>query len=152
MCVCVCVCVLNNTRLKNGLEKHPKSWLANVMVSQKLASLFYKTCNEITLKPNLTRPKSLCMDPETGCGLPLTGEKARLLIGTAFWFWNSIGPILAAAAKGNSMNMAGQDRGGVVVYLTSRRVMVWISSVIFLQLSRNCAPDPGLKQSLVWLY
>ena len=42
-------------------------------------------------------------DPETGCGLPSTGEKARLLIGRALWFWNSIGPILAASAKGNSI-------------------------------------------------
>ena len=33
------------------------------------------------------------MDQETGCGLPLTGQKGRLLIGTG----NSIGRILAAA-------------------------------------------------------
>ena len=39
------------------------------------------------------------MDPETGCGLPSTCEKARLLIGTACCFWNSIGRILAAAIK-----------------------------------------------------
>ena len=39
------------------------------------------------------------MDPETGCGLPSTGQKARLLIGTACWFWNSIGRISAADAK-----------------------------------------------------
>ena len=45
-----------------------------------------------------------CVDPETGCGLLLTGKKARLLIGRAHWFWNSIGPILAAAAKGTSMS------------------------------------------------
>ena len=44
------------------------------------------------------------MDPETGCGLPSTGENAILLIGRARWFWNSIGPILAAAAKGTSMS------------------------------------------------
>ena len=31
------------------------------------------------------------MDTETGCGLPSTGNKARLLIGTARWFWDSIG-------------------------------------------------------------
>ena len=46
------------------------------------------------------------MDPATVCG-----EKAKLLIGRVCWHCNSIGPILAAAAKGNSMNMAGQDRG-----------------------------------------
>ena len=39
------------------------------------------------------------MDTETGCGLPSTGEKTRLLIGTARWFWNSIGWILAAAVR-----------------------------------------------------
>ena len=39
------------------------------------------------------------MDLETGCGLPLTGQKVRLLIGTAHCFWNSIGRILAAAIK-----------------------------------------------------
>ena len=39
------------------------------------------------------------MDPETGCGLPSTGQKARLLIGA---FSNSIDKILAAAVrKGN---------------------------------------------------
>ena len=32
------------------------------------------------------------MDPETGCGLPSTGQKARLLIGEACW-------ILAAAVR-----------------------------------------------------
>ena len=46
------------------------------------------------------------MDPATVCG-----EKAKLLIGRVCWHCNSIGPILAAAAKGNSMNKAGQDRG-----------------------------------------
>ena len=30
------------------------------------------------------------MDPETGCDLPSTGQKARLLIGTACWFCYSI--------------------------------------------------------------
>ena len=30
------------------------------------------------------------MDPVTGCGLQSTGQKVRLLIGTACWFWNSI--------------------------------------------------------------
>ena len=39
------------------------------------------------------------MDPETGSGLPSTGQKARLLIGKALWFWNSIGRILAAAVR-----------------------------------------------------
>ena len=39
------------------------------------------------------------MDPETGCGLPSTGEKTRLLIGRACWFRNSIGWILAAAVR-----------------------------------------------------
>ena len=39
------------------------------------------------------------MDPETGCGLPSTGEKARLLIGPACCFWNSIGWILAASVR-----------------------------------------------------
>ena len=39
------------------------------------------------------------MDPETGCGLPSTGKKARPLIGTACWFWNSIGWILAADVR-----------------------------------------------------
>ena len=39
------------------------------------------------------------MEPETGCVLPSTGEKARLLIGTAHWFWNSIGWILAAGVR-----------------------------------------------------
>ena len=39
------------------------------------------------------------MDIETGSGLPSNGQKARLLIGTACWFWNSIGWILAAAAE-----------------------------------------------------
>ena len=43
------------------------------------------------------------MDPETVCGLPSTSKKARLLIGRARWYWNSIGPILATAAKGTSM-------------------------------------------------
>ena len=51
------------------------------------------------------------MDPETVCGLPSTSKKARLLIGRARWYWNSIGPILATAAKGNSMDKTGQDRG-----------------------------------------
>ena len=37
------------------------------------------------------------MDPETGCGLPSTGKKARFLIGRVCWFWNSIGPISDAA-------------------------------------------------------
>ena len=36
------------------------------------------------------------MDPETGCGLPSTGQKVRLLIGTDCWFKNSNGQILAA--------------------------------------------------------
>ena len=36
------------------------------------------------------------MDPDTGCGLPSTGEKA---IGEAHWFWNSIGWILAASVR-----------------------------------------------------
>ena len=36
------------------------------------------------------------MDPETGCGLLSTGQKARLLIGGACWFWNSISQISAA--------------------------------------------------------
>ena len=44
------------------------------------------------------------MDPETGCGLPSTGEKARLLIGRARWLWNPIGPITAPAFKGTSMD------------------------------------------------
>ena len=39
------------------------------------------------------------MDPETGYGLPSTGQKVRLLIGTACWFWNSIGWIFAAALR-----------------------------------------------------
>ena len=39
------------------------------------------------------------MDTETGCGLPSTGKKARPLIGTACWFWNSIGWILAADVR-----------------------------------------------------
>ena len=39
------------------------------------------------------------MDPETGCGLPSTGQKARLLAGTACWFWNSIGRISAVAVR-----------------------------------------------------
>ena len=39
------------------------------------------------------------MDPETGCGVPSTGEKARLLIGRACWFWNSIGQILAVLLR-----------------------------------------------------
>ena len=39
------------------------------------------------------------MDQETGCDLPTTGQKARLIIGSASWFWNYIGPILAAADK-----------------------------------------------------
>ena len=39
------------------------------------------------------------MDTETGCGLPSTGDKARLPIGTAHWFWNSISWILAAAVR-----------------------------------------------------
>ena len=39
------------------------------------------------------------MDPETGCGLPSTGQNARLLIGAACWFWNTIGQILAAAVR-----------------------------------------------------
>ena len=39
------------------------------------------------------------MDIETGCGLPSSDEKTRLLIGTAGWFWNSIGWILAAAVR-----------------------------------------------------
>ena len=39
------------------------------------------------------------MDPETGCGLLSTGEKVRLLIGTAYWFGNSIGLISAAAVR-----------------------------------------------------
>ena len=51
------------------------------------------------------------IDPATVWGLPSTGEKAKLLIGWVYWHCNSIGPILAAAAKGNSMNKAGQDRG-----------------------------------------
>ena len=40
----------------------------------------------------------LCMDTETGYGLPSSGEKARLL-STACWFWNSIGWNLAAAVQ-----------------------------------------------------
>ena len=43
--------------------------------------------------------KVFSMDAETGCGLQSTGEKARLLIGTACWFWNPIGWILAAAGR-----------------------------------------------------
>ena len=39
------------------------------------------------------------MDPEKGCGLPSTGQKVRLLIGTAHWFLNSIGWISAATIK-----------------------------------------------------
>ena len=38
----------------------------------------------------------LSMDTETGCGLPSTCEKVRLLIGKSCWFWNSIDWILAA--------------------------------------------------------
>ena len=39
------------------------------------------------------------VDPETGCGLPSTCQKVRLLIGTTHWFWNSIGQISAAAVR-----------------------------------------------------
>ena len=39
------------------------------------------------------------MDPETGCGLSAAGQKARLLIGTASWFWNSIGCISEAFVR-----------------------------------------------------
>ena len=39
------------------------------------------------------------MDPETGCGLPSTCKKARLLIGAACWFRNSIGWVLAASVR-----------------------------------------------------
>ena len=39
------------------------------------------------------------MDPETGCGLPSTGQKASLLIGAACLFWNCIGQILATALR-----------------------------------------------------
>ena len=39
------------------------------------------------------------MDPETGCGLPSTGQKVRLLIGTACWFWNFTRQILAAVVR-----------------------------------------------------
>ena len=38
------------------------------------------------------------MDPETGCGLPTTGQKAKVLIGPASWFWNSIGQIFAGVS------------------------------------------------------
>ena len=44
------------------------------------------------------------MDTETGCGLPSTCEKARLLIGAASWIWNSIGWILAAAVRALAWN------------------------------------------------
>ena len=37
------------------------------------------------------------MDPETGCGLQSTGQKGRLLIGAAGWFWIFISQILAGA-------------------------------------------------------
>ena len=39
------------------------------------------------------------MDPKTGCGLPSTGQNARLLIGTARLFGSSIGQISAAAVR-----------------------------------------------------
>ena len=39
------------------------------------------------------------MDPETGCGLPSTGQNAGFLIGAACWFGNSIGQILATAVR-----------------------------------------------------
>ena len=39
------------------------------------------------------------MDPETGCGLPSTGQNVRLLIGAACGFWYSIGQILATAVR-----------------------------------------------------
>ena len=39
------------------------------------------------------------MDPETGCGLSAASQKARLLIGTASWFWNSIGWISEASVS-----------------------------------------------------
>ena len=37
------------------------------------------------------------MIPETGWGLPSTGQILSLLFGAACQFWNSIGRILAAA-------------------------------------------------------
>ena len=40
------------------------------------------------------------MDPETGCGLLSTGQKARLVICTACQFWNSIGPFSATSIGG----------------------------------------------------
>ena len=44
------------------------------------------------------------MDPETVWGLPSSGKEERLLIGRAHWYCISIGPILAAAAMGTSMD------------------------------------------------
>ena len=46
------------------------------------------------------------MDPETWHGLPSTGQKARLLTGTACWFWNSIGPNFSSCCKVTSMNVS----------------------------------------------
>ena len=39
------------------------------------------------------------MDPATGHDLPSTSQKKRLQIGTACWFWNSIGEISAASVR-----------------------------------------------------
>ena len=45
------------------------------------------------------------MDPETGCGLPSTGQKVRVWICTAYWFWNSIGRILDTLISQKIINL-----------------------------------------------
>jgi len=84
------------------------------------------------------------MDPETGCGLPSTGEKARLLISRAHWFWNSIGPISAAAAKGTSMSQQPE--------ITYIKWLLLLGGQLDTESIPSVVNDKGSQASIVFRY
>ena len=76
-----------------------------LLLSKLVSEHARRSCSETILETTLQKhcihqtselPRS---NPETGCGLPSTGQKARLIIGKTCWFWNSIGQISAAAVR-----------------------------------------------------
>ena len=107
-----------------GYSWHLQKFLTQMTLSNKTQNLIYEYGVKITpyINPTFDQMYKLCldnflklwhnlfdlwcillltlfMDPETGCGLLSTSQKARLLIGTACWFWNSLGQISAAAVR-----------------------------------------------------
>ena len=77
------------------------------------------------------------MDIETGCDLPSTGKKARLLIGTAHWFWNSIGWFLAVGLRA----LAWEND-------TSKKIFVMMEDGSYKIFSKMCA---GFDLLIGWL-